>query len=395
MRALPVFLFAYVLSQFYRSFLAVIAPELAASLSLPPQALANMSAAWIGGFVAMQLPAGWALDQLGPRRTVAATMLAAVAGAVLFAQASTAFAFNLAMALNGVGCSAIFMGALYLFGRTQPARRFALLSSWLIGLGSAGNLLAATPLAWAAAHFGWRNAMLAMAAATAVSAGLVYAAVRDPPRLPSGTSGNLSAAAAVGRILSLRQLWPIFPLTFISYATVLAERGLWAGPYFTDVHGLDPIGRGNGLLAMAAAMSLGAMIYGPLDQWLGTRKWIVAGGAAVSAAMFLALAWGEPGSGSATAVLALAGGFGMTYGVLMAHGRSFIPDALLGRGITVMNILFIGGAGLLQLLSGALVSGLQAQGASAAAVYSALHASFGLALLCGLAIYLCSEDRRT
>ena len=147
MRIFLTFLVAYVLSQFYRSFLAVIAPELAVELSLSPQALGNLHALWILGFVATQFPVGWALDTAGPRRTVSLQMLLAVAGALLFAAAGSAAVLNIAMLLIGAGCGSIYMGAIYLFGRTAAPQRFALLCSWLLGLGTAGNLLAASPLA--------------------------------------------------------------------------------------------------------------------------------------------------------------------------------------------------------------------------------------------------------
>ena len=42
MPAFIIFLIGYVLSQFYRSFLAVIAPELSAELHLTPQDLGNI-----------------------------------------------------------------------------------------------------------------------------------------------------------------------------------------------------------------------------------------------------------------------------------------------------------------------------------------------------------------
>ena len=170
MRAFLTFLAAYVLSQFYRSFLAVIAPELALELNLDPQALGNLQALWIGGFVLTQFPVGWALDILGPRRTVATQMLAAVAGSGLFAVAQDALQINIAMLLIGIGCGSIYMGAIYVFGRVNAPQRFALLCSWLLGIGTAGNLLAASPLAWATETIGWRGAMIGMAVATAVSA---------------------------------------------------------------------------------------------------------------------------------------------------------------------------------------------------------------------------------
>ena len=376
------------LSQFYRSFLAVIAPELAKELVLGPQALGNLQALWVLGFVATQFPVGWALDTLGPRRTVSLQMLAAVVGALLFAAAQSPLALNIAMLLIGAGCGSIYMGAIYLFGRTAAPQRFALLCSWLLGLGTAGNLMAASPLAWAAQTIGWRGAMAGMAIATALSALSVLLLIRDPVRITS--HGSRGLFSGIGEILRIRALWPILPITGVSYAVVLAERGLWAGPFFSSVYGLDPLARGNALLVMAAAMSAGAMAYGPLDRLLGTRKWVVFGGVAVTAACFAALALPGLPLAAAIILMGLIGGFGMTYGVLMAHGRSFVPDHLLGRGITLLNVLFIGGAGVLQPLSGKLMSTMQ--DAPPAQSHAALHLIFAGLLVAGLAVYAFARD---
>jgi hypothetical protein len=74
----------------------------------------------------------------------------------------------------------------------------------------------------------------------------------------------------------------------------------------------------------------------------------------------------------------------------MAHARSFFPDHLLGRGITLMNVLFIGGAGILQPISGAFMTSMTAE--PPAASYATLHLAFGLTLLTALAIYLTARD---
>ena len=61
---------AYVLSQFFRTALGVVAPEIASDLGLEPARLGVLSAAWFLAFAAAQIPVGVALDRLGPRRTV-------------------------------------------------------------------------------------------------------------------------------------------------------------------------------------------------------------------------------------------------------------------------------------------------------------------------------------
>lgn len=382
------FLSGYTLSQFFRSFLAVIAPELAHDLALDPQVLGNLQASWLIAFSLMQFPVGFALDLIGPRRTVLGTMLFAVIGALLFAYATSAMMLITAMALIGIGCSAVYMGALFVFARIFPVQRFALFGSWLIGIGSAGNLMAATPFGWLATTIGWRDSVL-------VATGLLVAAIifiglflKDPPHVhhdaPSGFWRGL------GEIFSVRALWPLIPIASISYATLLAERGLWAGPYFASVHGLDPVQRGNALLIMAAAMSVGALAYGPLDRILKSRKWITIIGTLVTAACFFWLGYGSPSTTDATILLALIGAFGITYGVLMAHARQFFPAHLLGRGLTLMNMLFIGGAGIMQPISGAF---MKAQaGTPPAEAYAALHQSFALALVISVLIYVFAQE---
>ena len=62
---------AYVLSQFYRAFLAVLSPFLGAELGAMPEDLALSSGLWFMTFAVMQVPVGAALDAIGPRRTAA------------------------------------------------------------------------------------------------------------------------------------------------------------------------------------------------------------------------------------------------------------------------------------------------------------------------------------
>ncbi|MDA3887792.1 MAG: MFS transporter, partial [Allgaiera sp.] len=61
----------YVLSQFYRAFLAVMAPFLIRDLGVTAESLARASGLWFVAFALAQLPVGWALDRIGPRLTAA------------------------------------------------------------------------------------------------------------------------------------------------------------------------------------------------------------------------------------------------------------------------------------------------------------------------------------
>ncbi|MGE0023875.1 MAG: MFS transporter [Hyphomicrobium sp.] len=387
-----IFLCGYTLSQFYRSFLAVLAPELATEFALSSADLGNMSSAWFMTFAVMQLPIGLAFDRLGPRRCVSALMLVGALGAAVFASAQSGRDLIAAMALIGIGCSPIYVGALFMFGRVYPAQNFALLSSWMIGIGSAGNLLGSTPLAVAAQAFGWRSVFLGLAAATLLVALLVARYIKDPPPASSAASEAKPWLAEMKELLALRNLWLFVPMLAVSYGIVAAERGVWMGPFLADVYGLDQVARGNAALLMGAAMCVGAIAYGPLDRWVGACKPIVVAGTLATAAGFVAL-WLWPGDALTSALIALAliGLAGLNWGVLMAHARSFFPEHLLGRGITLANFLCMAGAGIIQVLSGERVGFLKAT-SNAETAYASLHLSFGLVLLGAVVLYMLAAE---
>lgn len=384
---------AYLLSQFFRSFLAILAPEMALELGLSASDLGRISAAWFVTFALAQFPIGWCLDRIGARWTISATMVAAVVGALWLAAARGAVDGIVAMGLIGLGCAPIYIGGVVLIGRTLPKAQFATFSSALVGVGTLGNLSSATPLAYAMATFGWRGTMVGIAALTAVSALVAALVLRDPPREAVAARDDDGVISGLVTCLRMRELWALFPLTLVSYAVLVVVRGLWIGPYLADAHGLDPVARGQAVTVMVVAMIVGAFAYGPLDRVFGTRKWVVAAGTLVSV-LALAALWAWPTADLAVAVglLAVLGAFNMTYGVLMAHGRAFLPDHLLGRGATLLNFLFIGGAGLIQPISGSIVNGLRASGLAPADVYGALFGIYALTLAVALAVYLLARD---
>ena len=379
---------AYVLSQFYRAFLAVLSPVLQAEIGATPADLALSSGLWFLIFAAMQIPVGVALDRIGPRRTAAWLLaLAGGGGALVFALAQAPWHIHLAMALIGVGCSPVLMSAYYIFGRVYPAAVFATLAGAIIGFGTLGNLAGAWPLAFAAETLGWRQTVGGLAVVTLLVAVALGRFVQDPPALAARSEGRGSLLD----VLRIRALWLILPLMFVNYVPAAGLRGLWAGPYLADVYGADASRIGQVTLVMALAMVAGSFAYGPLDRVFGTRKGVVLVGNLLGATCMLALwFWPVAGIWQATLLLAAIGLFGSSFPMMVAHGRSFIPPHLLGRGVTLLNLFGIGGVGVMQSVSS------RVHGAVAPvppeAPYQAIFLLFGASLLIGCVIYLFARD---
>jgi MFS family permease len=384
---------AYVLSQFYRAFLAVLAPILAVDLNASAEALAQASGWWFLTFALMQVPVGWALDKIGPRRTTAVLLAIGAAGAAVFASATTPLHIALAMVLIGIGCSSVLMSSYYIFARTYSPAVFGTLAGMVVGIGSLGNIGASLPLSWAVEAWGWRNTVWGLAAVTLVAALVIYALVRDPARVEGGQKGSLLD------LLKLPALWPVLIMMAACYAPSAGIRGLWAGPWYADVFGADAARIGQVTLVMGLAMVAGNFAYGPLDRLLGSRKWLVFGGNALMLLCLIGLyAQVDVDRWTTVALLAGVGFFGASFPMVMAHGRAFLPPHLTGRGVSLINLFGIGGAGVMQIITGRIHTALTPSDAVVNSVppsapYAALFAFYAALTVVGLAVYLLSRDR--
>ena len=378
---------AYILSQFYRAFLAVLAPVLEAEIGANTDDLAFATGVWLAAFAALQLPVGYSLDYFGPRRTSCGLGLAAL-GAAVFALAQGPTAVTLAMALIGAGCAPALMVSLYIFARIYPPAMFASLTGLLMGVSSIGNLAAATPMAWAADVLGWRACLWALAAITLMATVAIVAFVRDPISATPSEKDDVRFLA----LLRTPAVLLLVPLTFVHYAPVAGVRGLWVGPYLAKAFDLDALALGNATLAMGIAMILGSLAYGPIDRLLGTRKGVLLGGNLALAAALLGLwAWPAAGLGLALFLLCAVGFFGSSYPLMIAYGRSFFPHHLAGRGVTFLNLVAMGGAGIAQIASGWLYAA--SESANATDPYATVFLFFGLLVLAGCAVYVFTRDR--
>ena len=388
---------AYFFSQFYRACLAVMSPWLSVDLGVDASDLGQASGAWFLVFAAMQLPVGVSLDRLGPRRTSGLIFgICGAGGSALFALAQGPATLTLAMALLGAGCAPALMSMIYVFARRYDPARFATLTSVTVGVATLGNVAGTEPFALLIEAIGWRASMAAFAVVSALAALAILALVKDPPRVEAAADERPDRGfLEYFQLLRLPIFWPILAMAFIAYTPYSAVRGLWAGPFLTDLHAATAAEVGRATLYMALAMTVGAFFYGPLDRVFGTRKWVIASGNATAALCCFAVAWTAGADAlTSTVLMACVGFFGATYSVTMTHAKALAPVRLVGRTVTMMNLFIMSGTGIGLSLSGRFVAAAFDSGAPAQQAYSQLFWLFGGAMLLATFIYLFSRDAR-
>ncbi|MEL7274760.1 MAG: MFS transporter [Pseudomonadota bacterium] len=378
---------AYVISHFYRAFLAVLSPVLSSDLGMTPADLSNALGAWFAAFALSQFLVGSLLDRVGPKWTSAGLFAVfGAGGGVLFAQAQSPTLVMIAMVALGIGCSPILMASVYIFKRAFSPSRFAMLTSLNIAVGMAGNILGTTPLVSAMDAVGWRGVLYGLSGVTILLSVFIVLVVKDPPKAPQAGQGSYLD------VIRIRSLWVILPLIFFNYAVAGGLRGIWAGPYLNLVHGLDAAAIGTATFYMALAMVVGSIAYGPMDQALKTRKWVVVGGS-LGVAVTIWYWTLNPGmaAGRATVALVCIGLFAMSYGVLMAHASANIPDHLTGRGVTLINFFNMGGVGVMQWVTAGVYKSTQSQSDPLAGFQTVLM-TYAVLFTAALAVYLLSKD---
>lgn len=390
----------YVASQFYRSFMAVITPELMRELDLSAEITGALSGTFFFVFALAQIPVGMALDRFGGRLVNAALLTVAVAGALLFALADGAAGLMAARALMGIGVAGSLIGAYVVLGRWYAPDRFATVGSVLVSVGMVGTVLATSPFAALVGWIGWRGSFVIAAAVTAGLALLVLAVVRDAPPghgFHARRRESLGEAlSGLGEVLRNPNLPYLFVLQLFLYSSMMTIMGLWGGPYLNDVHGLAPGPRGDVLFAMATAILVGNLCYGPADRFFDTRKGIVLSGGWCTVALFAVLA-AVPGLAlwQAASLLTAIGIVSAFMSTLHAHGRAIFPDRLVGRGMTVLNMAVVLGTAIAQTVSGWIIGAFaDGTGPVPEIAYRLMFGYLGAALACALIVYSRVPDVR-
>ena len=200
---------------------------------------------------------------------------------------------------------------------------------------------------------GWRGLFEILAIVTAGCALIIYLVVPEGPTV-TPVAGE-PATNGLRTIYADPRFWRLAPLSATCIGTAWALQGLWAAPWLSDVEGLDRAGLLRYLFVMAIALSVGALLLGVTVDRLGRRgvghgvRWsclVVTVFITAQLALILRLpvALVYP-------VGRRRGGRCHDRSQLRDPGRVF-PEGVAGRANVALNVFHIGGAFVVQYVTG-------------------------------------------
>jgi MFS family permease len=245
---------------------------------------------------------------------------------------------------------------------------------------------------------GWRAAFVVIAALMGVAGLMIALVVREPapaaPPAPASRETLAESILGIRAAMRVPSVGRLFLMQMATYSSFVLFVGLWGGPYLSHVYGYDLTERGNLLLVPAVTQIFGLALYGWSDRVFGGYRAPVALGAFATAGLFVLLAvFGTLPHGQLIAWLVGFGALAAFTPVVHAHSKALFPPALVGRGMTLLNMGSMGGVFVTQSVSGVAIDLFAAPGgiyplASYRLVF-ALQAAF---LVIAAGLYLTARD---
>jgi len=330
----------YFLSFFFRNVNALISKDLAREFSLAPSDLGFLTSTYLLAFAAVQLPLGILLDRYGPRRTVAALLCVAAAGALVFARAHDFASLSIGRALIGLGVSAGLMGALKAFKMWFPPSKLATLNGLFLAVGGLGALAATSPAEALLEPYGWRALFMGLAVLSFAAACLIVFIVPEKS-LPAAGEPLGTQIAALKRIFSSAGFWRIVLPLITCLSSYQALQSLWLGPWLYDVAGESRTAVGRYLLVGAVAYTAGSALFGIAADRLARhgvpRMALFKAGFVIALAM-LALLTARVTSGLG-AILFVYGFSAISMALAYPQLTGLFPHAMSARVMTACNTL--------------------------------------------------------
>ncbi|RKF45348.1 MFS transporter [Paraburkholderia fungorum] len=381
--------FSYVLSQFFRSYIAVISTQLIGDFHFSPQMFGWFAGSFFLVFAVAQLPVGMMFDRYGVRGPTAFLMGIGAACAGILSMTTSATVALVAQAGIGLGCAPIFMGLLNYVLRTGHGTRNVRAVTTASAIGMAGALLAAFPLSRATASFGWRPVMVTAALAMLCATLGVVCFVRR--RSAAEHERSLAALQhAAGAVKKRRTgFWTLMPAC-LALSVGSTFRTSWGGPYLADVYGFDVIARGNAM-TVTSVIGIAASFGIPLAVRFCAPKlisllWLIAG---VLAAVVLAVV--PDGNWMlSVALICVLFSVGSIHPLVMSQARAIIAPRRLGLGLGLLNSLVFLGVALTSSCFGWIAGAAKRGHLSNAGTYAALFAVTVVPLAIGAVVYFFS-----
>ena len=257
-----VFAFGYFLSCLLRAITATLSPVFTLEFDLMAADLGLLAGGYFLGFASMQIPLGYLLDKLGPKKIVSSFLLIAFIGTVSFALAQSFSGLLVSRILIGVGSSACLMAPLTGYRIWIKKNQQQRANSWMFMMASLGFLSSTLPIQILLPSLGWRWIFGGISVLLLISIILMLAFIPKWDHQKDKPLENPIESDSFTDVWKNKFFISVIPMGLFNYGGFMAIQTLWAGPWMIRVAGYTPLESATGLFSINITMLVSFFLWG-------------------------------------------------------------------------------------------------------------------------------------
>ena len=308
-------------------------------------------------YVIMQIPAGILADRFGVKKCLSVATLFAAGGTLLYSRSSEFHMFLVARCVMGIGGSFGFVCALKLASEWFPSRYFPLFAGLTQLLGYLGGALSGHPLNTLVHNQNWSSVFMGIALIGFGLTVLTVVFVKNRQDRPGVAPAERTSIKAI-----LYQLWELLKQPQIllnglycacTVGVTFTLTDLWGKPALMTI---DQLSEGTASAASNSLVFIGIAICSPLwgafASAVGTNKKLLILGAFVGSVSTLMMLYVPMHVVGLYTTGVLIGAAQSAHLLNFDVVRSLVDKKHTATAMAFLNIFGIGGAAIIQILTG-------------------------------------------
>lgn len=320
--------------------------------------LGLLSSTYLWADLLFLLPAGILLDRYSTRKIILNAIFVCIIGTLGFALSYSFMWAGFFHFLSGIGNAFCFLSCIMLVSRWFPANRQAMVVGLVVTIAFLGGVAAQTPLAWLAESLGWRQSLMLDALLGVMIMGLIFWHVEDGPDgemlKKNQTHGDFWQE--LFSVMANKQNWLAGTYTCLLNLPIMVLCAVWGKNYLETVYHLTTTQATNVTSLIFLGSIIGCPLAGLISDGLLKRKSPMLAGATLSLITIALITAGFALSYSQLGILfSLLGVFTSTQVICYPFVGESNPTHLTGTGTGLASLIIMGGAGVAQVVFGALL----------------------------------------
>lgn len=254
---------------------SVMTTTLMSTFNISGAALGNLAACYFYAYLLLQIPAGYLLDKIGPRKTTTLAIALCALGSLVFSKADTLLIAGIGRFLTGAGAAFAAVNCLKLIANWFPQKQFAFMTGLMMTVAMLGAVGGQAPLAAFIDAMDWRYAMEFIGIIGLVLAFLFWLTVRDISPLHKKekhiVSQNISFSNSLKRVLKNPQGWWLSVYSGFAFAPVMIFGGLWGVSFISEAFHISSNMAAQSVSLIFIGFAVGAPFFGWFSDWIGRR----------------------------------------------------------------------------------------------------------------------------